>query len=252
MSDKFRLIEIEKTPSTNDEAAALATAAGDRAPFVVITDNQTAGRGQRGNKWESAPGKNLTFSLVLFPDWMSASRQFELSMLVSIGIVNALRKYVDEPEWLKIKWPNDIYFGDRKLVGILIENTVSSGSIARSIIGIGINVNQSVFESDAPNPISLVHVTGFELDRKKLLGSVVENILEMVDAYADDPEIDELTALYNRLLWRNDGREHVWQRPDGSRFKARIVNVEADGRLVLKPEDADPESFLFKEVAAVL
>lgn len=251
---RYRLIQVDTTESTNTYAKQMPAPADidDMTPSVVITDNQTEGRGQRGNTWQSEPGKNLTFSLVVYPVWLAAAHQFELSMLVSIGLVNALRKWVDNPAWLKIKWPNDIYFGDRKVAGILIENIVGDGAIERSIVGIGLNVNQKEFERDIPNPISLWHVTGLEADRDKLLETVVDSILDMVDSYESDPEADELTDIYNSLLWRNDDGFHLWQLPDGTDFEGRLVNVDTTGRLHLVTPGGEQRSFLFKEVMAVI
>lgn len=249
--ERFRLLEVETTESTNTLAKAMGADFKDATPVVVITDNQTGGRGQRGNSWESEPGANLTFSLVLQPVWLAPAHQFELSMLVSVGIVNALRSVVP-PKPLSVKWPNDIYYGDRKICGILIENTIEGARIERSVIGIGLNVNQKEFRSDAPNPISLCHITGRATDRKELLDKVVDNILDMVDQYADDPEPDELTALYNGLLWRNDGRFHKWTEADGTVIEAKIVGVNTDGRLTLQMPDGSEKSYLFKEVGAVL
>ena len=249
---RFRLVDLPEATSTNTYATSNVRPDANNTPVVVITDNQTAGRGQRGNSWESQPGRNLTFSLVVFPVWMSPARQFELSMLVSVGIVNALQKFTDTPEWFRVKWPNDIYFADRKIAGILIENTIGSSAIERSVIGIGLNVNQLQFVSDAPNPISLIHVTGLELDRKKILDAVVESILDMIDTYADEPDVDQLTALYNSMLWRNDGRMHPWRLPDGQRLEAAIVGVAPDGRLSLVDSKGDVHTYLFKEIAAEL
>ena len=248
----FKTITLDSVDSTNNYAKTLPVDPDNTRPVVVITDNQTAGRGQRGNSWESEPGANLTFSLVVYPRWMSPARQFELSMLVSLGIINGLRAYVDNPEWLKIKWPNDIYFGNRKLAGILIENSVSEQCIERSIIGIGLNINQKEFCSDAPNPISLCHVTGFDVNRDSVLNNVVENIIDMLESYADNPEPDELCALYDKLLWRNDGEYYEWIEPDGRVIEARIESVDVDGRLHLQLADGSSKSYLFKEIAYVL
>lgn len=251
--ERYRLIEVDTTESTNTYARNMPAVADDTTPAVVITDKQTAGRGQRGNSWESEPGRNLTFSLVVYPRWLAPAHQFELSMLVSIGLINGLRSFVNEPERMKIKWPNDIYYDDRKLAGILIENTLGQSCIERSIIGIGINVNQTEFVNDAPNPISLVHTTGSEADRRAVLSSVVNNILDMIEQYADDPEVDELTYLYNNLLWRKDGATHRWHdTATDTDFDAVIEGVESDGRLTLRDADGQARSYLFKEVSAVL
>lgn len=251
MEEIYKTIRLDSVESTNTYAKNLPQS-DSRTPLLIVSDNQTDGRGQRGNSWESKPGDNLTFSLVVYPTWLAPAHQFELSMLVSIGIVNALRPYLDSPAWLRIKWPNDIYFGDRKLAGILLENSIANSSIERSVIGIGLNVNQKAFKSDAPNPISMVHATGLELDREELLRKTVESILDMIDSDCDDPEPDELEALYNSLLWRNDGRPHRWRDAAGNVFDAVVAGVDLDGTLRLTDAEGVTRGYLFKEVFAVL
>lgn len=247
--DQFKKIDIGTTESTNTAAREIQS---DGTPLVIVSDNQTAGRGQRGNSWESEPGKNLTFSLVVFPRYMRPAAQFELSMLVSLGIVSALETYT-EGEWLKIKWPNDIYFGDRKIAGILIENSLGENSIERSIIGIGLNVNQTTFKSDAPNPISLTHTTGLEHDREKLLDSICNSIIDYLDQYESDPEPDELSALYNNRLWRKDGEYHLWRdMVTGKDFRGVLIGVGLDGRISIADTEGTIHIYLFKEVQAVL
>ena len=151
---------LDSCASTNSVLAGCADAP---AGLVIATREQTAGRGQRGNTWEAQPGANLTFSLLLRPAAIPAARQFELSMIVSLAIVDTVDAVLEDagcPLRAEIKWPNDIYVADRKICGILIENTLTGRSIDRSIVGIGLNVNQTVFLSDAPNPASLCGFTG--------------------------------------------------------------------------------------------
>lgn len=249
----YKIIRIDSTESTNTYAKSLPAPETDSTPLVVITDNQTRGRGQRGNSWESEAGSNLTFSLTVYPRWMSPSHQFELSMLVSVGLVNALRSFVGTTDWFSVKWPNDIYYGDKKIAGILIENSVNGPSIERSVIGIGINVNQKVFVSDAPNPVSLCHLTDCDIDRDALLDKILDCILDIIDSYSSDPEPDELSALYNSMLWRNDSAFHLWlDTASHTVFSAVLDRVELDGRILLTDSSGATRSFLFKEVSAVL
>lgn len=249
----FRTIRLDSTESTNSAARDLAPAdASDTTPVVVVTDNQTAGRGRRGNTWESEPGSNLTFSLVVYPRFLAPAAQFELSMLVSLGICNALDPYT-EGQWVSIKWPNDIYFGDRKIAGILIENSLGEHDIERSIIGIGLNVNQTEFKSDAPNPISLTHVTGLTMDRDALLDNVCNAIVDMIDRYEQDTEPDELAALYNDRLWRKDGLYHEWlDTATGTTFSGVLLGVGLDGRISIADTEGTIRTYLFNEVQAVL
>lgn len=229
---------VAETPSTN----ALI---GSDAPhgFCVAAVSQTAGRGQRGNSWEAEPGKNLTFSLCLRPESLPAARQFEISMTVAVAVCDFLRRLVDTPQWLTLKWPNDIYFGDRKLGGILIENSVSDGIIQRSVAGIGININQKHFVSDAPNPISLIHITGLEMQLPPLMDSLAEAIVSA-------PPCD--IATYRRHLWRGEGEHPFRDTATGELFRASVADVMPDGRLVLCDTSGRLRQYYFKEVEWIL
>ena len=133
---------------------------------VVVADFQTAGRGCGTNQWEAERGKNLLFSLLLHPHDVQAKDQFRISMAVSIALREMLAQYADG---FTVKWPNDIYWRDSKICGILIENRLQGSRIKDSIVGIGLNVNQTKFRSDAPNPVSLCQIVGHEVDRDSLL-----------------------------------------------------------------------------------
>lgn len=229
---------IAETSSTN----ALITADTPHGHcFAAVS--QTAGRGQRGNSWEAEPGKNLTFSICLRPDCLQAARQFEISMTVAVAVCDFLRTLVDTPEWLCLKWPNDIYFGDRKLGGILIENSVRGGLIERSVAGIGININQNRFVSDAPNPISLTHITGLQMQLEPLMQRLADAI---VDAEPCSLEY------YLEHLWRNEGVHSFRDTASGEIFKASLAGVKPDGRLLLLDISGQTREFWFKEVEWIL
>lgn len=220
--------------------------------LVVAAHTQTAGRGQRGNSWEAAPGMNLTFSICLRPVWVEARRQYSLSEAVATAIVMTLRPLVPEPGLLTVKWPNDIYYGDRKLCGILIENSISGAVIERSIAGIGINVNQDAFLSDAPNPVSLRQITGRTHDLDRLLGDVCLAIEAAVDALKEGDEAARRThGEYLSMLWRREGL-HPYMLPGGERFVASIVDVAPDGMLSLRHDDGTLSRHAFKEVTFLI
>lgn len=238
---------LDSCRSTNSELAARTDAPGG---FAVATHCQTAGRGQRGNTWEAEPGANLTFSQLLRPEAIVASRQFELSMIVSLAIVGFVDGVFAEallPLRAAIKWPNDIYVADKKICGILIENTLTGRNIDRAIVGIGLNVNQTVFLSDAPNPASLRTFTGRQYSLEPMLESLCGAINRALAAYEAAPDPEALTARYMSRLWRRDG---VWPfvTADGERFEASIESVGTDGMLTLSGN----RRFAFKEVAFVL
>ena len=161
-----RIIRLEETTSTNSYLRQLLFKESLPEGSVVVAQTQTAGRGQIGNVWESETGKNLTFSIVLYPDCIPANRQFLISQITSLSVKETLEAYTND---VAVKWPNDIYWKDKKICGMLIENDLSGHNMYCSIIGIGINVNQAVFFSDAPNPVSLCQIIGKEIDKEELL-----------------------------------------------------------------------------------
>lgn len=215
---------------------------------VLAARAQTAGRGQRGNSWEAEPGRNLTFSILLRPSVLEAARSFELSMIVSLALLRILQPLVPGP--VMIKWPNDIYAGDRKLCGILIENAFCGTRIERSVVGIGVNVNQDVFRSDAPNPVSLRQLTGRSYDLDALLADIASAILSDLSDYEAAPDPQSLSERYRASLWRGTG-EHDWlDCATGEVLRAPIADIALSGHLTLGTRP--PRTYAFKEIAAVL
>lgn len=245
-------ISIERLDSCASTNAELAARPDAPHGFVVATREQTAGRGQRGNHWESQPGQNLTFSICLRPAGLAADRQFELSMLVSLAVTDVLGDLflqMGHPELsATIKWPNDIYVGHRKIAGILIENTISSGMIERSIVGIGLNVNQTEFTPYAPNPVSIAQLTGVQIPLDAILGPLCETIVAYVDQYMANQQPAALKITYRQGLYLGQGQVAQFVEPDGEPFGAAILDVGLDGRLYL----TNGRDYAFKEVAYVL
>ena len=241
---------VDEAASTNTLLAASASDAVHG--YVIAARRQTAGRGQRGNSWESAPGMNLTFSMLLRPTAIEAASQFRLSMIISLGVCEALDSAAARHDAFSVKWPNDIYYGDKKICGILIENSLAGRCIERSIAGIGVNVNQLRFESDAPNPVSLAHIVGRETGLEPLLADICRCILDRYEAYRNNPDHGQLVREYCRRLWRRTGL-HQWHDclKDES-IDAFVENVADDGILTLRLNDGSLRSYAFKEVAAVL
>lgn len=244
----YPLIVLEQTDSTNRYLTELC--AGSSAPIEELTtvcaEYQTAGKGQRGNSWEAARGENLLFSFVLYPTFMEAQRQFVLSQLISLGIKEALDERV---EGISIKWPNDIYWKEKKICGILIENDLQGHYLNQCIAGIGLNVNQTRFVSNAPNPVSLKQITGQDYDRYELLADILVRIhTGYTRLQSEDAETfrSDVALRYKQALFRREGW-HCYEDAHG-RFQARIVGVEPDGRLVLEDEEGRLRRYLFKEV----
>lgn len=217
---------------------------------LIRAYRQTAGRGQKGNSWESEMGKNLTFSLLIKKPKVDVKEQFYISEAASLAVVDTLEKYATG---FKIKWPNDIYYGDSKISGILIEHSLDSEGIAHTIIGVGLNINQQVFISGAPNPISLNHITGEIYD----LGLLTEQFGEAIEKYCQfDGSRTQLIAMHKRYLehlYRNDGKAYHFTTPDGTVFAASIHDVSPDGTItLLHTSDNTLHDYRFKEVGYVI
>ena len=240
-----KIIQLAKTTSTNTWLKNYMPAPHEDVT-VVVADYQTAGRGQGTNRWESAAGKNLLFSVLIHPWHVPISHSFLLSMVGALAIKTALATEVPN---LELKWPNDIYWHDRKLSGTLIETVLSGSRIKDCIFGIGLNVNQCSFLSDAPNPVSLQQILGRETDRMALLQRIV-NSFEQWLLPLQHGEYKYISAHYHEALYRRNG--FYTYRDAGGEFDATIVRVEADGHLVLCDRQGRIRTYAFKEVEVVL
>lgn len=243
---------------TNSTSTLLREQYTDSLPnlYTIRTDYQLAGRGQAGNGWESEDSKNLLFSTLLRCE-VSPAEQFRLTMWVSVAMVEMLLKYLPA-EGLTIKWPNDIYYGDKKLAGILVENTLVGSKIAYSIVGIGLNVNQLEFLSPAPNPISMQQISGKEYDVENLL----EEYLAVLKRWQNVP-LPDLQAAYMSYLYRRRGmypyveREvslvptAIAQSAEGA-FRAEIQGITSQGELVLQTEKGETRTYHFKQIRFVI
>jgi len=232
-----KTLYLEETDSTNDFLRQY-TPGEDENMTVVWTDFQRKGRGQGTNHWESEAGKNLTFSVLIHPHEVLAKDQYIISMAVAETIHRYLSGVTDAA--VSIKWPNDIYVGDFKIAGILIENSLSGEHIRDCIIGIGLNVNQQHFVSDAPNPVSLCQLLGHEVDREALLHDILRRFCDNLTHW------ESLHDTYCALLYRREGF-HRYEDQNGI-LEAKLVTVTPNGRLVLEEHNGQQRSYAFKEV----
>lgn len=243
---------VGETDSTN---SYIAREKGSLDNFCCIASHvQREGRGQRGNSWESEDGVNLTFSVLFRPEAIQVSDQFIVSEAVAISVTDYLESVGVKAS---IKWPNDIYVDDRKICGILIENSLNGGELADCIIGIGLNVNQTSFSPSLPNPVSLKLLTGrsfnLEEELKSLHGHLVENLLKL-NSFRDRNGLDAryLSNLYRRGQWCDyeemQANEIPVEKRSGSRFKARILGIDNSGQLVLERLDGTISHRGFKEI----
>lgn len=243
------VIRLDSTKSTNTYMASIA----ETAPHgtIVTTREQTAGRGQRGNSWEAEPGKNLTFSILLRPQQIEARQQFAISEAVAVAIATVLQHHIPDRQ-VEVKWPNDIYVGNKKICGILIENVLSGSRILHSIAGIGINVNQQLWLSDAPNPISILQLTGSTTDLDTLLLQVSSEIRSTFDRLCRQSMLHHLHGEYMTRLWHRNGLHTYRDAATGSTIQARIGDVAPTGMLHLVDTLGINRFYAFKEVEQLI
>ncbi len=248
-------IELSSVDSTNSYARRWMSEHDVGEELVVVsTREQTHGRGQKGNSWESEYGKNLTFSLLFHPQGILASGQFVLSQAMALSILDMLewvgKSVVGDDripaDSFSVKWPNDIYYLDKKISGTLIECDLEGKALSSCIIGSGINVNQREFRSDAPNPVSLWQIYHEEFPLHPLLMKVSERFeYYLQQIYAGDSEI--VRKRYMEHLYRRTGYHRYKDRH--SMFLAKITGIEASGHLILESSDGEERRYEFKEVA---
>lgn len=245
-SNDRQIIRLEETTSTNSYLKILLREQYLEEGFVVVADFQTAGRGQVGNSWYSGKGENLLFSLLIYPTEIPANEQFIISRIVSLAIKNTLDQFADD---IRIKWPNDIYWKDKKIAGILIENSLQGKVIENSIIGIGLNLNQQIFPMELPNPVSLRQITATEHDKDYILDLLTKEFFLLYRSLQQG-EKQVIEDEYMLDLYRVNG--YYWYEDANGRFQAKIDNVLSSGHLVLETLDTKEERvYAFKEVAFI-
>lgn len=235
----FEVMEYEEVGSTNTLAEELPVSTL-KDKQVILTYRQVQGRGQSTNRWESAPGKNISMTVIFRPERLEAGKQFSVSMVIALGCLDFLSHYADH---VTVKWPNDIYVGDRKISGILIEHRIAGTYVQSSLCGIGVNINQKEFLSDAPNPVSLLQIIGRELPLEQAL----EELLRCIGRRYG--QIHQYTILEKDFLchmYRASG-EYEWEDSEGI-FRASIAGVDEYGQLVLKDTEGHERIYAFKEV----
>jgi len=241
----MQIIRLTNTDSTND---FLLKKASEQPLWegVAVSDYQSNGKGMGSNKWESEPGKNLLFSILLHPTWLPINNQYLLSMAEAIAICEVLQQYT---HGITIKWPNDIYWENSKLSGTRIDANINGRGINDMIIGTGINVNQEVFVSDAPNPTSLLLITKKVHDKDEILRRILERFTHYYDILKSG-QTDVILSKYHEYLYRRDGL-HEYRDAQGV-FSAEIERVMPNGTLQLKTKDGEHKEFMFKEVEFII
>lgn len=244
----MKLIYFEEIPSTNTKLKEMVQGESLEEYSVVEAGFQTAGRGQKGNFWEAKAKENLTFSVLLKPTFVPIEKQFILSQIVSLALKHTLDIYLDN---ITIKWPNDIYYKDSKICGILIENLLDGRIIKDTIVGIGLNINQEKFESNAPNPISVLQVIGKEVDINIVRNTFLQNLSMLYETIRLKSSWIKIQDQYFDSLYRRNG-VFEFEDIEGS-FLASIHHVDDEGFLFLKIEESCLlKKYAFKEVKYIL
>lgn len=246
---EFRAVKLDETESTNLYIKSLALEEPLDEFTVVYTDFQTKGRGQIGNTWVSNRGENLLFSMLVYPYFISPSSQFILSQIVSISIANVLSRYVSD---IKIKWPNDIYWKNSKIAGILIENSLMGQAIEKSIIGIGININQILFPEFVVKPTSLSKITGNKYLADDILSQFMVEFISLYDSIRGG-QVEHIVSEYMSCLYRYGDDGYYLYEDEKGQFYAKIVEVKPSGHLVLHLQNEnDTRLYAFKEVRFII
>jgi BirA family transcriptional regulator, biotin operon repressor / biotin---[acetyl-CoA-carboxylase] ligase len=241
MHHNWTIIQLKDIDSTNNYARLLIEDKKLDTETVIFANHQSHGRGQQENKWASEPGKNLTATVVLFPNYLKAEKQFYLSIAVSLAITELLKSEKIDSE---IKWPNDIHAGGKKIAGILIENSVINDILLYSIIGIGLNVNQQIF-NDLPGATSMKNLTGTEFDLNRLPDRLLLCLEKQIEKLKKN-KFQDLKREYIRKLYKfeKEGRFSS----NSQIFTGKIVDVDENGCLIVLKDDGTKQGFMFKEV----
>ncbi len=236
-----KLIRLKEIDSTNNYAMMCLSGDKGKEGVVIQTLSQTKGRGHQLSSWQSAKGKNLLFSIILQPDFVKAACQFSLSMAISLGIIDFLSLHGIKAQ---VKWPNDIYHRDKKLAGILIENTIMGNHLAKSIVGIGLNVNQVAFAASLPNPVSMRLITGFEFSLDKSLEELLQKLdKRYLQLKSEDKKICH--EYVEKLYLVHEKKQFSSAR---GTFTGKIEGVGEFGRLMVNVEGSGIQYFDFKEI----
>ncbi len=237
-----QIISLPSCHSTNDIVADMADNHSLFDGAVIVTQNQTKGKGQRGNVWLSEVGKNLTFSVFLKPKFLKANQQFELNRISSLAIYDVVKSFLPQST-VRIKWPNDIYVNKLKIGGILIENNLNGASLNQTILGIGLNVNQE--ELILPTATSMKKVSGKDVELDWLLSLLLEK-LEHYYLILRGNDLRLIHQLYEEKLFRKD--QVAYYEDGAGRYNGILKGTEADGVLLIEDEAGSIRSYNFKEV----
>lgn len=234
---------FDSLESTNQYALNLISKSKPIEGTVISTYNQTKGRGQIGSNWESGINQSITLSIILYPDFLPIHRQFLLNQIIALGVRDFISVHTSHT--VKVKWPNDVYVNDKKITGILIQNSLSGKKIATTIVGIGINVNQTEFSSDLEKATSLSLETNQQFDLNKLIPELCFYVEAQYLALKAG-KFEQIEAAYLKQLYRYQQAAY-FIRPDGQQFEGVIEGITEYGKLCIR-HAGGLEHFDIKEI----
>ncbi len=240
------IVYLNEVDSTNNYANRLIATDCVKTDTVILTKYQSAGKGQFNNTWQSASDKNLLFSLITQPTFLLPEKQFLISKIISIAIVQYLS---DFSNLVSIKWPNDIYIENKKIAGILIETIVRGSTMDYCVIGVGLNLNQKEFDKSLPNPISLTQLINKKIDIESALNKIIANFYTYYNLLKNNLE-DKIDSTYFDMLYRKSAW-HIYKK-DKTTFEAKIIGIGQYGQLILQKRDESVHEYYFKEVEFVI
>ncbi|TVQ88347.1 MAG: biotin--[acetyl-CoA-carboxylase] ligase [Bacteroidetes bacterium] len=244
-----KILRFEHLESTNSKARELLKNSELDEGSIIICNDQSAGRGYGTNAWESAPEKNLTATWILKPSFLTADRQFWLTKVLSLAVRDTVIHFHKGNLPVTIKWPNDVYVGNSKISGILVENNIFGNNIQVTVAGVGLNVNQEEFYSDIPNPVSLKQLIGKDTDLEHCLEILNDrifyyyNLLRTSQSERLDFEYTNSLYLLNKpSLFKDETKQ----------FEGIIRGTDDYGRLQIETTSGEIRNYDFKEVSFIL
>ncbi|MCD8210928.1 MAG: biotin--[acetyl-CoA-carboxylase] ligase [Prevotella sp.] len=241
----IKTISLKEVDSTNRYLSEYKGLEGELMT-IVTADYQTLGKGQGNASWESEKKKNLLFSIKLRPKRIPIERGFSILQAHSLAIYDVLKELIKD---VTIKWPNDIYYRSKKISGTLTETKISGREISSFILGTGVNINQRLFLSQAPNPVSLYQIIGKRTSRKALLNKIIKRLCSYLELL-EDGQFERIDSLYFNALFHRDG---IFTYEDsGGRFKAVIQEIKPSGHIILKRENGILSEYESKQVKFII
>lgn len=246
MNAHFKIIQLKSIESTNAYAWKYLKESNEDA--IIFTNDQTSGKGYAKNKWFTQPNKNLTCSIITNVRFLSPGKQFIIHQITSLAIISFLKKEITNHKSLKIKWPNDIYYKNDKMAGILVENIIGGNTFHKSIVGIGLNLNQEKFPPNIPNPLSLYQLTGKKYNPYQVMEEIAGLFIKNIEKVENN--IDVFNNAYIELLFQYK-QEKEYRDIKGNVFKGEIIGIDEYGFLLIKTNNTR-KAYDFKEISYLL